>query len=84
MAGEAGFFERLSGSIDDFMYSQFYALGMRVGRYPRRTLALCLVGIVICCGGFGSLENEGRSDKLWVPEGTQAQTDQRRFQALFG
>ena len=35
------------------------------------------------CSGFAGFESESRSDRLWIPQGTQAQDDSKAFTNSF-
>ncbi len=52
---------------------------MFVATKPKRTIALCILLTVACGGGFTRWTTENRADKLWVPQGTLASTEESMY-----
>jgi predicted RND superfamily exporter protein len=54
-------------------------LGNRPGAY----IVFSLLLTAAACSGFSDFKSENRSEKLWIPQGTQAQDDSTAFTAVF-
>lgn len=76
-------FGKWSSAVDGFFAKRFYNIGLFVGTRPCTSLGLTLVFVLVCCGGFSQMHAESRGDKLWIPQGTQAQEDQKAFDSVF-
>lgn len=75
--------ERFGETVEAFIGSAFYSLGLKVGNRPRWTIGLALLATVIMGAGFATWEVENREDKLWVPQNTIAEEETNAYQALF-
>lgn len=73
------FLEHMSDTVDSFLSSSFGSLGESLGMRPYTFMLLSLVITVACCSGFGGFTSESRPEKLWIPQGTTAQSDQVRL-----
>lgn len=65
---------RVSAAVDGGIVRAFTTLGGAVSSAPAKTVLLSLVVLGACLAGITQLENESRSEKLWVPsDGTDVQ-----------
>jgi len=76
-------FGRVAGRVDDFFQAKFYTLGLFVGTRPCTSIMLSLGVCFVMMGGFSQLASESRAEKLWIPQDTQAQADQRVYASYF-
>lgn len=68
--------EKLSDRVDAALSSSFGFLGHLLGIRPSTFMIVSFIITFACCYGFSKFESESRSEKLWIPQGTQAQADQ--------
>ena len=74
-----GLLQKVSDSVNAMMNGAFGALGESLGTRPYTYLALTFLIVTAACTGFGNFVTENRSEKLWIPQGTQAMADQDEF-----
>ena len=79
--------QRTSMVVDDFLYNTFYKLGTAVARRPYMMIVGALLFTAAWGAGFIRFEQEGRAERLWVPQdrylrqpGTAADTHARTQQ----
>ena len=58
-------------------------LGKSVGKYPWHTILLSLILGAVCLAGLANFQKEGRVEKMWVPEESQALKDKVWIEARF-
>ena len=77
---------RLANGVNNALGAKFYALGRLSASYPWRVIAASLTFALILAVGLGvpGLKNENRSEKLWVPTNTQAQSDKAYVDTYYG
>lgn len=67
------FLARLSKKLDNTSRTLFFRLGYWIGKRPLRTIALSFIGVAIASLGLFNYENnDGRGQRIWVPEGTSS------------
>jgi len=76
-------FGKVAGKVDDFFQAKFYAMGSFVGTRPCTSIMVALGVCFLLMSGFSQLESESRADKLWIPQDTQAQEDQKVYASHF-
>lgn len=76
-------FGRVAGRVDDFFQTKFYTLGLFVGTRPCTSIMVSLGICFALMGGFSQIASESRAEKLWIPQDTQAQADQRVYASHF-
>jgi len=76
-------FGNVARSVDSFFQKTYYLVGSKVSRRPYTSIALTLLFCVICMGGFSQMKSESRADKLWIPQGTDAQKDEAQYTKHF-
>lgn len=69
--------KKLSNLITGTLETGFFKLGCLVARYPWPFIAIDLLLCVALIPGVIFLKQESRTDKLWVPQGSQAQLDKK-------
>ena len=50
-----------------------------VGLYPFRTIVISVLVSVLFMSGFSQFYSESRSDKLWIPQGTEAKDEEAKY-----
>mmetsp|Transcript_805 Transcript_805/g.1444 ORF Transcript_805/g.1444 Transcript_805/m.1444 type:complete len:881 (-) Transcript_805:87-2729(-) len=81
--GPRTFLEKASDAVDGFLSSNFGSLGTKLGERPKSFMFVSLIITVLCCMGFSGFTSESRPEKLWIPQGTQAQVDQNKYTSTF-
>lgn len=81
--GSRTFLEGISDAVDHALSSSFGSLGNALGMKPKSFMLLSLIITVVCTMGFRDFRSENRSEKLWIPQGTQAQSDQAKYAANY-
>jgi hypothetical protein len=81
MAGSI--FATYATAVDTLFASKFHRLGLVIGSRPKTSLLLSVLFMLACCGGISMLNSESRADKLWIPQGTRAQEDEKAYTAHF-
>ena len=78
--------ERYADKINGAITGAFFSLGHGIAASPRKAALCALALCLVCAGGIGypGLENESRSEKLWIPADTQAQDDKAYVDNYFG
>jgi len=76
-------FGKFASAVDAFFAKHFYRIGLLVGTRPCTSIGLTLLFVLVCMGGFSQLNGESRAEKLWIPQGTKAQEDQKSFDSHF-
>lgn len=76
--------EKFGNKVEGFIAGNFSKVGSYVGLKPRRTIAFVIVLTALCGAGFARWTTENRADKLWVPQGTVAETETEEYQQYFG
>jgi len=76
-------FGHVAAKVDSFLQAKFYSVGFFVGTRPCTAIAISLGICFMMMSGFSQLKSESRADKLWIPQGTQAQADQRTYATYF-
>lgn len=69
--------------VESAIARAFYWVGLKVGRYPRWTMGLCILLTVIVGSGFAMWETENRPEELWVPQNTIAEDETASYQTYF-
>ena len=75
--------QRISDFITGGLERIFYRLGKNVGGKPWLTIILSLILSVLCLLGLLNFQKEGRIEKMWVPERSQALKDKVWVEARF-
>ena len=68
--------DRYASAVDRRIRTTFGILGHYVGSKPWKTIAMALACTLVLMSGWSMKKDEGRSEKLWIPQGTQSQVDQ--------
>jgi len=76
-------FGKAANVVDGFFAKHFYRVGLFVGGRPCTSIGLSFLFVLVCMGGFSQLNSESRSDRLWIPQDTQAQKDQDVYNSYF-
>lgn len=76
--------ERFGNRVDRGIAGAYGWAGVKVGAKPRWTIVLCFAVTFVCCVGFLRWTTENRPEKLWVPQGTEAQDEQEQYDSFFG
>lgn len=76
-------FGKAATAVDGFFAKYFYKIGFFVGSRPFSSIGISLLFILALCAGFSQVYSETRGDKLWIPQGTEAQDDQATFDKYF-
>lgn len=73
--------EKAGNKVESSIGHCFSSIGLKVGRYPVRTIALGFIVAGLCVLGivFG-WSTENRADKLWVPQNTLAEQETDMYQ----
>ena len=56
---------------------------MYVGNNPWKTIGASVFCSVICMSGFSQFYTESRSDRLWIPQGTDAKDEETTYNSYF-
>lgn len=80
---EANVFGKVANGVDNFFEGHFYRIGLFVGTRPCTSIGVSILFCLTCMSGFSQLNAESRSDKLWIPQDTQAQQDQVIYNQYF-
>ncbi|XP_028413011.1 patched domain-containing protein 3-like [Dendronephthya gigantea] len=67
--------QRISDAITGGLERTFYRLGKSVGSKPWITIIVSLILSAVCLLGLLNFQKEGRIEKMWVPEKSQALKD---------
>lgn len=72
-----------SNTVENFISSKFFRLGTIVGTNPKKTILFSFILTIICGAGFARFETENRPEKLWVPQNTEAEQEEKMYQDIF-
>ena len=78
-----GCVESFGDMVESAIARAFFVVGLKVGRYPRWTIALCFLLTVVMGTGFMFWETENRETKLWVPQNTIAEDETEAYKEHF-
>jgi predicted RND superfamily exporter protein len=70
-------------AIDRSISNFFHRIGYFCCSRPKLTIALTLAVSILCAGGMAKLTPENRPDKLWIPQGTLAESEKEVRRELF-
>lgn len=71
--------ESIGNKIDEVISWTFYKTGHFVAFRPKLTILLSIIFAIVCGSGFINFTTESRPEKLWVPQGTTAATEEANF-----
>lgn len=75
--------ESFGNKVETSIASVYSSIGGWVGTRPKKTIALCLLLTILCGIGFLRWETENRSEELWVPQNTVAETETQDYEQYF-
>ena len=75
--------ERFGDTIEAGISGFFYKLGSFVGHRPKTTLLLCFALTALCGIGFLNWQIEARPEELFVPQDTEAETEEDAYLSYF-
>jgi len=76
-------FGKVAQTVDQFFQRKYYVAGSCVSSRPCTSIALTMLFCLVCMGGFSQMKSESRADKLWIPQGTDAQKDEAQYTKHF-
>jgi predicted RND superfamily exporter protein len=75
--------ESAADKVDSSISGLFYRLGLFCNGRPKTTIGIALAVSILCAMGMAKLNTENRPDKLWVPQNTEAEVEQKQFLSFF-
>lgn len=73
----------ISTTVNQSLADFFGWLGESLGHNPYRYILFTFVLTILCGFGLSDFKTESRSDKLWIPQNTESQKDQKRYTSVF-
>ena len=78
------FFMRVSHAVEGQLIRWFEALGGLLARRPKTVMLVSFLIAIAFSAGMANFRSEGRPNKLWVPQGSEALENQEVVEDLFG